>query len=665
MVTTHDPGPFGASSVDGQKPQLPSVGPRYQIVRRIKRGGMAEVFEAYLQGERGFRKRFAIKRPLEISDPRNVERFADEARILSQLTHPNIVQVYDLGIQQGWPYQVLEYVDGASLIELYSKSRIRRSPMPEAVALHIAEVVATALHHAHTARDDQGRSLGIIHRDISPENILISWKGQVKLIDFGIAFAERKEAKTQTGIVQGKLSYMAPEQLYGEPISPRTDIFALGCVLHAMILGKSPLVESKARADIGSGKLPQLDLSLPKDIRALIERAIQPKPEERFRDASSTASACQRALEQRRVKDPQELLNEWLLTIVPKRVEPKASPFVELFELDGPSALDDGLSTILDPQIADRSTKVAQEPAELTRPLTIGRFELLKVLGPAGLGTLYLARDMKREGARPFILKTVPRHALERDELISMFFAEAAIFSHIEHDGFLKVFDFGTEANYAYMALEQPPGQSLQERLQTQGPLTWAQASVLGAQLLRALAQVGQMECDGFDLFQRDVRAQTVLIDGSQTPRLFDYALVSVAERRAAQVEPPRPLQALCACLIGAIEGAEVDPEAPPLERLPDLQLAAMLKVALEQDRPDLVAIAEAFERQIARSPESPKLSDLETQLQPEAEEASAPHTPTQTILTSEDAPSSGRVFIGLGVLLLLGLLAAIGYTFI
>src|SRR5688572_21502747 len=167
---------------------------RYRIARSIKRGGMAEVFEAYLDGDGGFIRRFAIKRPLPGTDLHLLAAFADEARILSQLDHPGIVSVFDFGTERGWPYQVLEYVDGVDLATLVSIASRSRTPIAGEHALHLIGDAAAALHYAHGAVDFEGRPLGVVHRDVSPHNIVVSWRGDVKVLDFGIAMANHRLA---------------------------------------------------------------------------------------------------------------------------------------------------------------------------------------------------------------------------------------------------------------------------------------------------------------------------------------------------------------------------------------------------------------------------------------------------------------------------------------
>jgi serine/threonine protein kinase len=214
---------------------------RYKLVRVIATGGMAMVLEGIALGASGFSRRVAIKRirPELAKNPAFQRAFLDEAKIASHLHHANIVQVLDYGVVDGTEFIVLEYVEGTDAAKAARSGVALEAPMPVGVAFHIIGEIAHALDYAHQCSDASGRSLGIIHRDISPQNILLSWTGDVKLSDFGIAFAEMREEETRTGQVKGKWRYMSPEQIEGRRLSPASDVFGLGATLH-MLLAPHP-----------------------------------------------------------------------------------------------------------------------------------------------------------------------------------------------------------------------------------------------------------------------------------------------------------------------------------------------------------------------------------------------------------------------------------------
>ena len=205
----------------------------YEIVARLRSGGMATLFLARRVGASGFAKHVAIKMVHShlAQDPTFVRMFVDEALLSAQIDHPNVVHVEELREIDGNHFLVMEYVDGCSLALLMLELAKRERRLHPDLGVHIAVRVADGLHAAHELSDPQGRSLGVVHRDVSPQNVLLAWKGHVKLIDFGVAKARDRSAQTTGASLKGKIRYMSPEQAFGRPIDRRADIYALGVVL--------------------------------------------------------------------------------------------------------------------------------------------------------------------------------------------------------------------------------------------------------------------------------------------------------------------------------------------------------------------------------------------------------------------------------------------------
>jgi Protein kinase domain len=285
---------------------------RYRMLQRIGSGGMAEVLEAIAVGEHGFERRVAIKRLLPGSDAPHERMFIDEARIASQLHHANIVAVLDYGVVDGRPFQVLEHVDGIDVQGLLARSGDR---LPVELALHICAMVGHALTYAHAACASDGTPLGIVHRDVTPTNVLVAWSGDVKLTDFGIAFAHDRVEKTLDGSTKGTPLYMAPEQMLAGDIDRRTDLFSLGCVLHTMVTGRSPLSHEEQLLRLAAGGELELDPELPDDVRAIIARATRYLRRDRYRDAGELVAAIAQVLAARGAADPHSALREWLRTL--------------------------------------------------------------------------------------------------------------------------------------------------------------------------------------------------------------------------------------------------------------------------------------------------------------------------------------------------------------
>ena len=244
----------------------------YVLERKLGTGGMAEVYLARRSGPRGFTKRVAIKRILpELSeDSQLIQMFCDEARLAATLNHPNIAQVLEFGEQDGELYIVMEYVEGVSCATILRTAASRNETIPVGGALYVAHEVLLALSFAHEATDEAGTSLALVHRDVSPSNVLVSRFGMVKLIDFGITRSYLAERRTCPGELKGKLRYMSPEQILGDEIDARSDLFAVGVVLAEMLAGRA-LFSGKSDLDvltrISRGDLGALrDGNIPKDL---------------------------------------------------------------------------------------------------------------------------------------------------------------------------------------------------------------------------------------------------------------------------------------------------------------------------------------------------------------------------------------------------------------
>lgn len=269
----------------------------YLLLDRINVGGMAEVFRAKASGAAGFERIVALKRilPSVSSDPDFVDMFVDEAKIAVQLLHANVAQTYDLGQVDGQFYIALEYVSGVDLRTLWSRARKRKRLLPVPISLYIMQKVCEGLEFAHSKTDAQGAELGLVHRDISPHNILCSFEGGVKIIDFGIAKVANKVSKTQAGALKGKFGYMSPEQIRGYELDGRSDIFACGTVLYELLVGRRCFTgdsDFSILEKIRDGEFdrPQVaNPALPAELEQIILRALETEPEARYARAGDMA----------------------------------------------------------------------------------------------------------------------------------------------------------------------------------------------------------------------------------------------------------------------------------------------------------------------------------------------------------------------------------------
>jgi serine/threonine protein kinase len=252
--------------------------------------------------------------------------FLDEARITSRLHHAAIVSILDFGVEAGRPFQVLELVDGFDAWRLSKWGREQGKPLSPGLALHLCAVVGHALHFAHVAVDDAGAPLRIVHRDVSPQNVLVSRSGDVKLSDFGIAFAEGRAEKTVGGIARGKPAYMAPEQAVRGAMDGRTDVFGLGCVLHALLAGESALRDENSLVDLLAGVELKLDASLPEPIREVIAKATRRNKAERYETAEAMALACAQLVPSFLTGEPRTALSAWVKEVAPQTNRGVATP---------------------------------------------------------------------------------------------------------------------------------------------------------------------------------------------------------------------------------------------------------------------------------------------------------------------------------------------------
>jgi serine/threonine-protein kinase len=282
----------------------------YRLSDRLAVGGMAEVYLASIHGEAGFTKKVVIKRLHQryCEDEAFVQMFIDEARLTSQLHHGNICQVLDLGSVDGHYFMAMEFIAGEDLRTLQDHSRRADIPLPVDSAVYIITEVLSGLDYAHRKRAPDESPLGIIHRDVSPQNILISYEGEVKIIDFGIAKAKSRLVKTEAGVIKGKYRYMSPEQASGRKLDARTDIFAAGVVLYELLLGEPhsrDLPDPEILFRIRKADFPPLRQrrpEVPGELERLVFRALRRKPRERYPSANDFRLALLQFLQARNAR---------------------------------------------------------------------------------------------------------------------------------------------------------------------------------------------------------------------------------------------------------------------------------------------------------------------------------------------------------------------------
>ena len=293
---------------------------RYEPLKKLATGGMAEIYLAKQSGLEGFEKVVVLKRilPHLSSDDEFVNMFLDEARIAAKLSHPNVVQIYDLGKADNTYYIAMEYVSGRNVQHLITKQQTLGGHLPVEHVCRIIAGVCDGLHYAHARKDYDGKPLNIIHRDISPQNILVSFAGGVKVVDFGIAKASTQLAQTRAGVLKGKYAYMSPEQVRGSKIDHRSDIFAVGLVMYEMLTGartferENSLKTLKAIVQEKPLNPREMNPDIPMEVVKILSKALEKNPDRRYKTAQEFQLALEDWLEQSPKKSNNVRLSRFL-----------------------------------------------------------------------------------------------------------------------------------------------------------------------------------------------------------------------------------------------------------------------------------------------------------------------------------------------------------------
>ncbi|MBT6434243.1 MAG: serine/threonine protein kinase [Deltaproteobacteria bacterium] len=281
--------------------QAPERLQNYELIRKLASGGMAEVFLAKQKSVGGFERLVCIKCILpHLSEQHDfITMFHDEARIVANFSHPNIAQIIEIGMDDGRAFIAMEYVKGEDLRTLYNLQAKLGEPVPLVYAAHITQSVAAGLDYAHARTDLEGKPLGIVHRDISPQNILVSQDGHVKVIDFGVAKAANKVNETRVGVLKGKYAYMSPEQAMGDPIDGRTDVFALAITLYEITTGarlfkrKNELETLHAVIECEITPPSNIIAGYDSELEKILLKALAHEPNDRYQTAGELEAALQ------------------------------------------------------------------------------------------------------------------------------------------------------------------------------------------------------------------------------------------------------------------------------------------------------------------------------------------------------------------------------------
>ncbi len=278
----------------------------FDILGRIARGGMAEVYLAREGTIEGRPRHMVLKRilPEKENDEEFIRMFKDEAAIATRLYHPNICHVYECGTHSGQTFMTLEFVHGVTLRKLLSSLKSQGRTLEPRLAAYVFSRIAAALSYIHSATDVHGRQLNIIHRDVSPHNVMVSYDGNIKLLDFGIAKTSARDSHTRAGVIKGKFGYLAPEQVKGQTLDPRVDQFALGICLYEALTSrrlykfKEPVAALKAIVQDPVPSARAVNPQVPEELDAIVHKTLQKRPGDRFPSCGHVQAALERLMDQ-------------------------------------------------------------------------------------------------------------------------------------------------------------------------------------------------------------------------------------------------------------------------------------------------------------------------------------------------------------------------------
>jgi len=510
---------------DSAPEPLPRKFERFTLLNRIARGGMGEVYLATAGGIEGAERPLIVKivRPDHADDTSFVARFLDEARIQAQLSHPGVAQILEATTDAlGKPYVVVEYVEGRNLSDVRTRAGQLgvRVSWAEAVALGVC--LGEALTHVHERTDPEGRPLEIVHRDLSPQNVMIGYGGEVKLIDFGTARGQNRRCQTVAGIVFAKPGYVAPEVANNEPGGIPADLYAFGVILWELLAGRRFLTGEAAQhmAAVGAGKrtLPPLSriIGAPVEVDALLSRLTATSLEERYRSARAATQDLVKLLQRapsladgdRSVRGRIADLMHRLYPAEPSR---SRSDFARRLA---------GARAVPAPAPAAAPVPATPTPPSDADPKVLAgtRYRLVREIGRGGMGSVHEA--MHLDLGRTVALKLLGAEAMSAAAQ-SRFRAEARAIAGIDHENLVKVYDFGTCSDgRLFYAMELLDGESLDKRMAREGRLSEREAIELGVLTCRALEAAHRA-----GVVHRDIKPGNLFVTSAGTLKVLDFGV--------------------------------------------------------------------------------------------------------------------------------------------
>jgi serine/threonine protein kinase len=518
-----DSKPAGSTATPAQDTDLPRRFGRLTLLKHLARGGMGEVYLATSGGIEGAERPCVVKiiRREHVEDRSFLARFFDEARIQAQLQHPGVAQIFEASTDgTSKPYVVMEYVEGRNLGEVRHRSTQlgTRVAWPDVVALGVA--LTEALAHVHERTDAAGRPLDIVHRDLSPQNVMVSYGGDVKLIDFGTARGENRRCHTVAGVVFAKPGYVAPEVANNNPGGAAADLYAIGIMLWELLAGRRFLAgePSEHLAKVASGERRPTPISqlteAPAELDSILGMLTAYKIADRYQSAREAMTDLVTLLKgapssadgERGVRARIARLVQRLYPAEPARSRVEFARLVA----------------------AARKTPAATAtPAESPEPAVVGdasmlpgtRYELGRELGRGAMGTVVEGRHV--DLGRRVAIKLLAADGSESTELFDRFRAEARAVAGLRHDNLVTLYDFGVATDRRpFYAMELLEGETLDRYLEREKGMDWREAAGLGIQACRALEAA-----HGAGVVHRDIKPANLFITSDGVLKLLDFGI--------------------------------------------------------------------------------------------------------------------------------------------
>lgn len=381
---------------------------KYYLLERINVGGMAEVFRAKQFGVEGFERLVAVKRilPNIAEDKEFIEMFVDEAKISVQLNHANIAQVFDLGHEEGSYYIALEHIHGRDLRAIFDRNRNQGEPMPVPQACFVIMKVCEGLDYAHNKRDESGREIALVHRDVSPQNVIVSHEGEVKLIDFGIAKAAGRGSQTQAGILKGKFGYMSPEQVRGLPVDRRSDVFSCGIVLYELLTGERLFVGESDFSTLEKVRNVEIlppstyNRKIQPELERIVLKALAKDVEDRYQNAIDLHDELQAFVYTSGEFYSRKDLASWMKQLWSQEIKEESAKLASYRDMAPPAAAAADVATTAKPNSQETRAQTLSLNARKTNPPPIpGSKSPPPLKGRPGKSTTPMRPDVRAKGS--------------------------------------------------------------------------------------------------------------------------------------------------------------------------------------------------------------------------------------------------------------------------